>query len=103
MGRDLLCKLRAHITFDSDGTADLKLRGPEAKTLILMVAQKWIGSSMSLKLEDSSFQVYGLKITPRSGPKCASSSGGIKAGSHPPQPETILYSLQGPGQNSKTL
>jgi hypothetical protein len=39
-GRDLLCKLRAHITFDSDGTAALKLRGPEAKTLILMVAQE---------------------------------------------------------------
>jgi hypothetical protein len=39
MCRHLLCKLRAHITFDSDGTA-LKLRGPEAKTLILTVAQE---------------------------------------------------------------
>jgi hypothetical protein len=37
---DLLCKLRAQITFDSDGTAVLKLRGPEAKTLILMVTQE---------------------------------------------------------------
>jgi hypothetical protein len=37
MGRGLLCKLRAQITFDSDGTAALKLRGPEAKALILTV------------------------------------------------------------------
>jgi hypothetical protein len=43
MGRDLRCKLRAKITFGSDGTAALKLRGPEAKTFILTVAQgeKW--------------------------------------------------------------
>jgi hypothetical protein len=40
MGRDLLCKLRAQITFDSDGTAALKLKGREAKTLILTVAQE---------------------------------------------------------------
>jgi hypothetical protein len=40
MGWDLLCKVRAQITFDSDGTAGLNLRGSEAKTLILMVAQK---------------------------------------------------------------
>jgi hypothetical protein len=40
MGRDLLCKLRAQITFDSDGTIALKLRGPEAKILTLMVAQE---------------------------------------------------------------
>jgi hypothetical protein len=39
MGRDL-CKLRAQITFDSDGTAALKLRGPEAKILTLMVVQE---------------------------------------------------------------
>jgi hypothetical protein len=36
MGRDL-CKLRAQVTFDSDGTIALKLRGPEAKILTLMV------------------------------------------------------------------
>jgi hypothetical protein len=36
MGRDLLCNL----TFDSDGMAVLKLRGPEAKILTLMVAQE---------------------------------------------------------------
>jgi hypothetical protein len=40
MGRDLLYKLRAQITFDSDGTAALNLRGPEAKTLILTVTQE---------------------------------------------------------------
>jgi hypothetical protein len=39
LGRDLLCKLRAQITFGSDGTATLKLRGPK-KTLIFTVAQK---------------------------------------------------------------
>jgi hypothetical protein len=40
MGRDLLCKLRAQITFDSDGMVALKLRGPEAKALTLMVKQE---------------------------------------------------------------
>jgi hypothetical protein len=40
MGRDLLCKLRAQITFDSDVTAGFKLRGPEAKAVILMTAQE---------------------------------------------------------------
>jgi hypothetical protein len=40
MGRGLLCKLRAQITFDSDGMATLKIRGPEAKILTLTVAQE---------------------------------------------------------------
>jgi hypothetical protein len=40
MGRELLCKLGVQITFDSDGTAALKLRGPEAKTLTLKAAQE---------------------------------------------------------------
>jgi hypothetical protein len=40
MGRNLLCKLKAQITFDSDGLAGLKLRGPLAKTLIVAVAQE---------------------------------------------------------------
>jgi hypothetical protein len=40
MGRDLLCKLRAQITFDLHGTAALKLRGPGAKTPILMITQE---------------------------------------------------------------
>jgi hypothetical protein len=37
MGRDLLCNLRALITLDSDVT---KLRGSEAKTLTLTVAEE---------------------------------------------------------------
>jgi hypothetical protein len=39
MGRDLR-KLGSQMTFDSDGTTVLKLRIPEAKTLILTVAQE---------------------------------------------------------------
>jgi hypothetical protein len=38
MGRDLY-KLRAQITFVSDGMAALKLRGPEAKILTLTEAR----------------------------------------------------------------
>jgi hypothetical protein len=30
LGKQFLCKLRAQITFDSDGTESFKLRGPEA-------------------------------------------------------------------------
>jgi hypothetical protein len=37
MNRD---KLWVQITFDLNGTAALKLRGPEAKTLILIIAQQ---------------------------------------------------------------
>jgi hypothetical protein len=39
MGRELLCKLRAQITFDSNSMAALKLRGPEAKIITLMFVQ----------------------------------------------------------------
>jgi hypothetical protein len=39
MGRDL-CKRRARVTFDFDGMAALKLRGPEAKILTLTVLQE---------------------------------------------------------------
>jgi hypothetical protein len=39
VGRDL-CKLRARITFDSDGMTALKLRETEDKILTLMVAQE---------------------------------------------------------------
>jgi hypothetical protein len=39
MGRDLY-KLRAQVTFDSDGMATLKLGVPEAKILTLTVVQK---------------------------------------------------------------
>jgi hypothetical protein len=69
LGRDLLCKPRAQKTFDSDSTAALKLRGPEAKTLV-MVAQEeewWLmplkeGLLKSLN-SPLRFQVYRLKIT----------------------------------------
>jgi hypothetical protein len=40
ISRELLCKLKAQVTFDFDGTTALKLRGPEAKTLILTVTQE---------------------------------------------------------------
>jgi hypothetical protein len=40
MDRDLLCKLRVQITFDSDSTEGLKLRVPEAKILTLTVVQE---------------------------------------------------------------
>jgi hypothetical protein len=40
MGSDILCTLRTQITFDSDGMAALKLRGPETKTLTLTVTQE---------------------------------------------------------------
>jgi hypothetical protein len=39
IGRNL-CKLRAQITFDSDGMAALKLRGSEAEILTLTVVQE---------------------------------------------------------------
>jgi hypothetical protein len=43
MGRDLLCKLMAQITFYSNGAAALKLRRLKTKTLILTVIKedKW--------------------------------------------------------------
>jgi hypothetical protein len=43
MGKDLLCKLRAQITFDSDAMAALKLRGTEAKTLtVSQEEEQWL-------------------------------------------------------------
>jgi hypothetical protein len=43
MGTDLLCKLRTQITFNSDDTSALKLRGPEAKivTLVIVHEEEW--------------------------------------------------------------
>jgi hypothetical protein len=49
MGRELLCKLRAQITFDSDGMAALKLRGPEAKILTLSLHRRRNGESVPLR------------------------------------------------------
>jgi hypothetical protein len=40
MSRDLLCKLKAQITFDSNGMTALKLREPEARILTLVVTQE---------------------------------------------------------------
>jgi hypothetical protein len=40
MGRDLLCKLMAQITFYSNGITALKLRRLKTKTLILMVIKE---------------------------------------------------------------
>jgi hypothetical protein len=40
MSRDLLCKMRAQITFDSGGMVALLFRGPEAKNLILTVMKE---------------------------------------------------------------
>jgi hypothetical protein len=71
MGRDLLCKLRAQITFDSDGTAALKLRGPEAKTLILIVAQ------------EEEWQLYALEGRPQL-PKLPFKIPGVWAKDNPP-------------------
>jgi hypothetical protein len=58
----LLCKLRAHITFES---AALKLRGPEAKTLILTVAQEeewWLYAPEGRlsEIPELPFQIPGL-------------------------------------------
>jgi hypothetical protein len=65
MGRDFLCKLRAQITFDSDGTAGLKLRGPKAKTLTLTVAEEeewWLYApeGRPLKIPELPFNISGI-------------------------------------------
>jgi hypothetical protein len=65
MGRDLICKMRIQITFDSDGTAPLKLRGPEAKTLILTFAheEKWwlyAPERRPLEIPEPPFKIPGV-------------------------------------------
>jgi hypothetical protein len=65
LGRDLLSKERAQITFDSDGTAALKLRGPETKTLILTATQeeKWrlyAPEGRPLEIPESPFKIPGV-------------------------------------------
>jgi hypothetical protein len=61
MGRDLFCKLRAQITFDSDSMAALKLRGPE-------LLKRRNGDPVPLRKRFLSFllrfQEYGLRTTP---------------------------------------
>jgi hypothetical protein len=61
----LLCKLRAQVTFDSDGTAALKLRGPEAKTLILTITQEeewWLYApeGRPLEIPELPFKIPGV-------------------------------------------
>jgi hypothetical protein len=65
MGRKLLCKLKGQITFDLDGTAALKLRGPEAKTVILTVAQEeewWLYAleGRPLEIPELRFKIPGV-------------------------------------------
>jgi hypothetical protein len=65
MGRGFLCKLRAQITFNSDGIAALKLRGPKAKTLILMVAREkewwlYISEGRPPEIPDLPFEIPGV-------------------------------------------
>jgi hypothetical protein len=73
MGRDLLCKLKAQITFDLAGTTALKLRGHEAKTLILMVAQ------------EEEWQLYAPKGRPLEIPELPFKIPSIWAKDNPPQ------------------
>jgi hypothetical protein len=58
MGRNLLCKLRAQINFDSA----LKLRGSEAKILTLTVAQEEECDSMPLKKKIPETPEFPFKI-----------------------------------------
>jgi hypothetical protein len=59
MGRDL-CKLRAQITFDSDGMVALKLRGPKAKILTLTVAQEEERQLCASKMPKLPFKIPGI-------------------------------------------
>jgi hypothetical protein len=65
LGRDLLCKLRAQITFDSDDIAALKLRGSKAKTLIFTIAQEeewqlYIPEGRPLEISELLFKIPGV-------------------------------------------
>jgi hypothetical protein len=109
MGRDLLCKLRAQTTFYSDGTADFKLRGTEAKTLILTVAQ------------EEKWWFYAPEGRPPEIPELPFKIPGVWAEDNPPGlaqnvppgvvelkpeatswPKTVLHPSQVPGWKSKT-
>jgi hypothetical protein len=61
MGRDL-CKRRAQKTFDSDSMAALKLRGPEAKILTLMVEQEGEWQHCASKKEIPKMLLLPFKI-----------------------------------------
>jgi hypothetical protein len=86
------------------------MRGPKAKTLIFMVAQEeewqlYAPEGRPLEIPELPFKIPGVwaEDNPQVWPEMCPSDGRIKAGSHPYQPETILHSSKGPGQNSKTL
>jgi hypothetical protein len=88
MGRDL-CKWRAQISFDSDGTAALKLKGPETKILTLMVAQEeewWLCDSTKEipEMPELPFKIPGVWVEtyPQTVSEHTSSGGRIKAGSY---------------------
>jgi hypothetical protein len=109
IGSDL-CKLRAQITFDSGGSSievkrtwhkDSNPHGHTRRGMAALCAPE--GRAPEILRFPSRFQVYGMKITPRSGPKHTPSIGETKARNHPCQPKAVLHSLQGPGRNSKTL
>jgi hypothetical protein len=68
LGRDLLCK----ITFDSDGTGALKLRGSKAKTLILIFAQ------------EEEWQLYAPEGRPLEIPEIPFNIPGVWAEDNPP-------------------
>jgi hypothetical protein len=71
MGKDLRCKRRAHITFDLDSTTALKLRGPEAKTLILTVSQEeewqlYAPDGRPLEISELQFKIPGVRAEDKS-------------------------------------
>jgi hypothetical protein len=93
-----------------DGIAILNLRGPEAKMLILMVAQEkewqlYAPEGRPPEVPELPFKIPGIWAEDNS-PYLAwnvpPSSGGIKARNHSHQSKTVLHSPQGSGQNSKT-
>jgi hypothetical protein len=64
MSKDL-CKLRAQMTFDSDGTIALKSRGHEAKTLVLTVTQEeewqlYVPKGRPLEIPKLPFKIPGV-------------------------------------------
>jgi hypothetical protein len=106
MGRDLLCKLETQITFDSDGTTTLNLRGPEAKTLILTVKQEeewqlYVPEGRLLEIPKLPFKIPGVWAEDNS-PSLAQNVLPVVVELKPGatcEPETVLHSLQGPGKN----
>jgi hypothetical protein len=108
MGRELLCKLRAQTTFDSDGTAALKLRRSEAKIQTLTVAQEEEWQLCASRKEIPEMPKLPFKIpgvwTEDNPSRLAWNIPPVvvvKAGSHSCYPEAMLHSLQGPSWDPK--